>query len=308
MAGIFFEYFEGYLRVDFSQLDWGDIAMRLSLHGDIVATTPCDDDFKKDEPEIYIGDDVQIEMRISAVFCAFGHLIRWLEAIVIGVEECAFTWEAEGPDGELRWRGSWDKGMLAAKWYSKESVEGKVRLNKAQMVGEFYRKFRSFVESEHYEPLRYERLTVAEIAELMLKNCSLAELAQSLTIHDRDEAQRIMDAVLDIAYFLSFGKEGRRSFSKQHPKRVSLAYCIEFSAERGETEANETDEGENLWFPYAWDAWDTERRRSHVLTVIFPSKYDFNYGAKLRQLRSSIVEEWLKKQDELARAKKEISQ
>ena len=43
MVGTFFQYFEGYLRVEFSHGDFDRINMMLALHGGSVVQTPCDD-------------------------------------------------------------------------------------------------------------------------------------------------------------------------------------------------------------------------------------------------------------------------
>jgi hypothetical protein len=93
MAGTFFEYFDGYLRVVYSCAGSGDIFIDFSLFGDAVAATPCDDKFEKGEPELHNQKDVAVRTwTSSAVSCFFADLVRWLEAVVCGVRECAFGW------------------------------------------------------------------------------------------------------------------------------------------------------------------------------------------------------------------------
>ena len=70
MAGTFFEYFDGYLRVAFSPACRGEIYMDLTFHGDAIATIPCDDPFAKGTPEINVRQDEFTRMRISVIVTA----------------------------------------------------------------------------------------------------------------------------------------------------------------------------------------------------------------------------------------------
>ena len=59
---IFFEYFDGYLRVNFSNGPWlGDIAITFHLSGDTTITTPCDDNFVKGNAQIDVAEDIQLK-------------------------------------------------------------------------------------------------------------------------------------------------------------------------------------------------------------------------------------------------------
>lgn len=76
MAGTFFEYFDGYVRVAYSGASWGDIFIDFSLFGDTVAATPCDDKFEKGEPELATQDDVTIRTWTSCTVSAFFLVLR----------------------------------------------------------------------------------------------------------------------------------------------------------------------------------------------------------------------------------------
>ncbi|MBS0591499.1 MAG: hypothetical protein JSR65_12790 [Proteobacteria bacterium] len=128
MAGTFSEYFDGYLWVEFSHGGFDTINMPLTLHGDSIAQTPCDDAFNKGESEILTREDVIVPMYFTSVWGGFNDLMCWLEAIVIGVRECAFSWDPEGPDLELHWeRRSRDNGFLTTTWLGKETTKHRVR-------------------------------------------------------------------------------------------------------------------------------------------------------------------------------------
>ncbi|HEX7370129.1 MAG TPA: hypothetical protein VF284_07605 [Rhodanobacteraceae bacterium] len=119
MAGTFFEYFDGYIRVGFANGRWsGNIFVYFFLYGDVVAATTCDDDFVKGNPDIHVKDNVSIHTWTSNSMSAFFlAMIHWLEAVLCDVHECAFRWDGEGPEGELRWF-NWNEGSgrLKVSW------------------------------------------------------------------------------------------------------------------------------------------------------------------------------------------------
>jgi len=163
---MFFDYFDGYLRVAFSRGSYGDLNMDLVLHGDATAMFPCYGLGETGRTQISTPEDVSLRTWVCASACPFRQFIAWLEAVTCGVQECAFEWDAEGPEGELRWFDLGEAGLLRVSWGGKEPFERKVRLSKAQMVRAFYESFRTFVESDHYDPQDYESPSVSNLREL----------------------------------------------------------------------------------------------------------------------------------------------
>ncbi len=288
MAGLFFDYFDGFLRVEFRMGSFDCIYMELSLHGDAVATTPCDDQFEKGAPSIRLQDDMTIHMRMSSVWCPFPSLIHWLEAIVVDVQECAFRWDAEGPDGELRWYRAGKSGRLKASWWTRDTIEREVRLNKIQLVRAFYESFRSFVDSDRFDPLSYESLSVGECIALVQDDVSL-DVAAALAARCRTEAWELLMAMVDLA------ADGDRGFPRRAPWSEFVAkgkgkadqWLEEFGAEQFESQISH-------YLPVAWDGWDVERREKEVRDVLFVSDFMYvGFGSRLRELRSPLVEGWL---------------
>jgi hypothetical protein len=99
-------------------------------------------------------------------------MVRWLEAVLCEVQECAFVWEGEGPDGELRWfNGREGGGHLELKWSggrSTEPFDHQVALDRRQMIQALYEGVRGFVASDRYDPLSYESLTRGEAWKLVV--------------------------------------------------------------------------------------------------------------------------------------------
>ncbi len=289
MSGLVFEYLPGFVRIAFSQR-WDDIHLDLRFSGDVQITTPCDDQFKKGEPSIEQRDDAVLLCRMSSSMgCPLPDYIAWLEAIVCGVQECAFRWDAEGPEGRLHWsRRDRATGFVTASWDGKQGpIEHRVMLETRQAVIAFYAGFRQFVESPSYEPMAYEDLPVAETIALVLDGASLDELADKLSASSRIDAIKLLDALLDFAY--------RRSQDASATKRRMLA---DFVVLAGDVSVAEADPMQ--WIPAEWDSWTPQQRRQDVVATVFPGRLHIAFGSKLRALRSSLVEDWLARVDDPA--------
>lgn len=289
MAGTFFEYFDGYVRVNFAMAGYGDIYIDFVLHGDTVAATPCDDDFNKGAPEIGVADDVTIRAWTSASMSYFFRdMICWLESIVCGVQECAYEWDGEGPTGALRWFNHFDgSGRLKLSWsgnHTSPESGHEMLVNKAQLVRAFYESFRHFVESDRYDPLDYERLDGGEVFALVLEGSDLGALADHLAALSRDVAEKFIDAMLELAAERDAGC----------PRRASLAEFAERAAHR-EIDRSE----EHRWVPAEWERWDSAQRRRNVVETIYKGGTCIGFGERARELRSPLVEKWLGEQAQI---------
>jgi hypothetical protein len=291
MVGMFFEYFDGFLRVTFRNGPWaGDIEIMFHVSGDTVATTPCDDDFVKGEPQIAVAEDVVLRCWTSgSVSRFFQHMVSWLEAVTCNVMECAFFWDGEGPEGELRWIGGpSDSGLLSLTWSGRrdsQAFEHKVRLEKSQMVRNLYQSFREFVESDRYDPISYETLLFGEVFDLVV-NEGRETLVRELAARDRSEAYALIQTILGLAYELD----------KEYPRRADLAEFIRMANiywKDRSIDSDETDEQIGDLLDKAWNEWTADRRSRFVEDKLFMSGGCSGFGENLRQLRSTLIESWL---------------
>ncbi len=157
MHGTFFSYTPGTVTVSFRQGDIDYIELSLLFQGDIRVETPCDVNMTLGKPAEHARADTRLDTFVSSVHCPFPDLVAWLEAITCNVQECAFGWDAEGPEGRLIWqRGSpGGNGFLEVTW-TPSGTKHRVMLSRHQLVAAFYSSFRAFVESPIYEQQRYE--------------------------------------------------------------------------------------------------------------------------------------------------------
>lgn len=297
MAGTFYEYFDGYIRVSFAMAGYGDIYIDFALHGDAIATTPCDENFVKGTPDISLKNDATVRTWTSASMSYFFRdMFCWLESIVCGVQECAYEWDGEGPMGELRWFNRFDgSGRLKLSWSGNRNspnAEHELRVSKVQLVRAFYESFRHFVESDRYDPLDYERLDAGEVFVLVLEDGDLDALADHLATLERDAAESFIDAMLELA--------GDRNAG--YPRRDSIAAFTERATGR-EIDGPE----ERRWVPVEWTSWDFAQRRHYVVERIYKGGTLIGDGEKLRELRSPMVEKWLADQGQAAPQRAEQS-
>lgn len=97
-------------------------------------------------------------------------------------------------------------------------------------------------------------------------------MADALAERTRREALALIEEILALAYNREAGPP---------PSRVLW-------------ERDESDECR--WLQAEWDSWDAAGRRCQVFDVVFKGAALIGLGAKLRELRSGLVESWLSHQ------------
>ncbi len=281
MSGTFFDYEPGRIETQFSHdTEYDYINLDIRMDGDITTTTECDDQGRLAEPENHQKECAEFQVYLSSVFCPFGDFIRFLEAITLDVQECAFSWDAEGPQGEMRWKRRFfqDTGFLTVEWYSSEKkFSHRMMLNTRQAVRALYTAFRSFVESSDYDPIRYEELTQGESFALVLSNASLDDLASKLAQMDAATAEAMI-------------RRFREVVGDRHLKGPKQSFPIEHFLGSTETAAHFNED--DLWIPPEWDSWHSDQRIDE-LKKIYSWGTSSWFGANLRELRSKLVEDWL---------------
>lgn len=232
---------------------------------------------------------------MTSVFCPFADFIRFLEAIAVQVQECAFEWDAEGPDGRMSWNRRFpdQDGFLAVSWDGRyrghvQKFSYRTMLNTRQAVGMLYTAFRRFVESDMYDPIRYEELRFGEYLELILRNCSLKELSERLSLMDSKNAELVLQR---LCRYISVRHSGKST------QRLSLDY---FLCDREISEDQIPQDP--IWIPNEWSNWGLDKRRKDIFEKIFTSGLCLSFGKNLRNLRSPLIEQWLARSSPSAHA------
>lgn len=287
MVGTFFDYTPGRIDARFRHAAMsGMIVLRIRMSEAFVTTTESDENWNLGESVNHYQRSVDESMFIWATFCPFRDYIRFLEAVALQVQECAFEWDAEGPEGRFEWRRRFidDTGFLTINWDGwfrggSRKFSHRMMLNTRQMVRMLYTAFRRFVESPEYQPMRYEKMTIAETFSAVLKDATLDDLVNVLVTCDPARAESLLYAM-----------RGAVSECVHDGRQVSypLQHYIDKSVE-----TVELDEF-NAWVDKEWGTWSKEQRANYLRDTLFTWR-DLVYwdGGNLRELRSKLVEDWL---------------
>lgn len=284
--GTFFDYTPGGIDVRFRHASMADmIVLRIRMSEAFVTTTESDENWKLGEPVNHYQRAVDESMMITSVFCPFPDYIRFLEAVALEVQECAFEWDAEGPEGRLEWSRRFidDTGFLTIKWDGwfrgqNRTFSHRMMLNTRQMVRMLYTSFRRFVESGEYDPIRYEEMQVGEAFSFVLSGSSLADLAEVLVSLDAERAE-----------FLLYGL--RRVVGSRHFDGGRLTFPLQYYVDMSCTPVELGSI--NLWIDQAWNGWSREQRMADIMDRVFKWEGISGDGTNLRNLRSPLIEEWL---------------
>lgn len=296
MTGLIFSYFAGYLRVDFRHMhSRGDIEIIFQIHGDTTATMTRDAEFSTSEQMVHVEPDVVLRCWTSDTTSQFfRNMVSWLEAVICDVAECAFFWEGEGPDGELRWyRGHEGAGRLKLRWTGRRDslpFDHEVTLESSQMVQALYQSFRRFVESDRYDPIAYESLLYGEVCDLIAVEGRKA-LAQEIAHLDRFGAYSLIVGVEEFAYDRDTDSGSKRFASMEELVRLAEIFKDSVSSD----DELRVSHMEQL-LPEFWNGWSIEQRQRHVEDEIFFLRGYGGFGEKLREMRSPKLEAWLLKQ------------
>ncbi len=281
MAGTYFDYQPGRIEAKFSHDEKFDfVTLGVRLVGDVTTATACDDRGTFADPVGYQSDPVEFSLYFSSVYCPFRDFLRFLEAVSIEVQECGFEWDAEGPSGKMKWRRRFvkDTGFLTMEWQSADNrFSHRTMLNTRQAVKTLYESFRAFVDSEDYDPLRYEKLTNGEEFQLVMSDASLYDLELKLAALDAQSAHSAITRL-------------RTAAGARHSEGPKASFPLSYFFEREWSELPLTEW--DSWIPEDWDTLG-QGKRADALRELFGWGSLGWYGANLRELRSSTVEAWL---------------
>lgn len=275
------------IEAAFSHADEFDfIDLRLAFDGIAFSSSPISTSWYDGPWDDLPCEHLECSVHFSSVFCPFGDFVKFLEAIAIGVEECSFSWDPEGPDASFSWqRASHDgTGFLSVVWRSRNSFRYVVRIDGKLAVRALYGAFREFVESDAYDPVRYERMCFGEKAALTLEEEDFGRLPSELEKLDAKRASALLNAV-------TRGYDDREIRGPKRRYRLAR-----FLGELGQEEFPESAEPEGFTMgfrlPSEWNTWPRERRFEEI-QAIMGCEVGSWYGANLRQMRSSQLEDWL---------------
>jgi hypothetical protein len=284
MTGTFFNYEPGHIDAKFFHSgNYDAIDLKIRMYGDVTTTTELNEDGSLDRPIDHKKDSVEFSVTMTSVFCPFGDFLRFLEAIATEVQNCGFGWDAEGPDFEMQWtrRGFDGTGFLTVSLTGNEPFSYRMMLDTKQTVKALYGAFRSFVESQEYDPLRYEELQFGTAFALVISDASTLELAEKLAALSAEDAEHVIERIRNVVAARR-EKGPQTCFSIEHYFLDSVPWNYP------------NDEGitADPWIVPEWSSLSATQR-INVLQDQFASTENSWYGRNLRELRSQRIEQWI---------------
>lgn len=301
MTAQFFEHVPGRIHVRFrhegNEFDF--LKMTIRARGASTTVTDVDDRMKPIERVRHVRQPQIIHCPISSVECPFRGIIAWLEAMALGVQECATEWGAEGPDVRLQWRANTLLVERSSDPGSDEQPEApatvlEIRTDRKRVVHAFYTAFRRFVQGDQYDPVRYERLKLGEIIGLSALNGFTVEEVRGILL--------LLDAAT-VEFYLRLLKFERGIHVDEDAswvlpdesdlvEKLSSLVRPETIRKEAQAMANDYDELRYYFVPQSWDASDYVSRRAY-LQKNFDWQSCSSHGAPIRELRSAIVENYI---------------
>ena len=172
-----------------------------------------------------------------------------------------------------------ESGLLTVEWNNRKLDQRSASVKTPHMIAALYSGFRNFVESDGYDPIRYECIAAGDAFGLVLSGATCDDFANLLVGRNAADAESLAGALSDVV-------ADRRSAAPL--RKITLEQLIE--------EAQKPDSGADRsikWIHDDWDQWNREQRLLDVNSVIFNGGVSSWYGANLRQLTSPAVEAWL---------------
>jgi hypothetical protein len=283
LPALTFRYQPGTMHARFYHSTYDYIELDIRMGGDTTWVQPVEPGSCEPLGPEQRHAEASIEQTVyfsTPMRCGFTGLIRFLEAITIGVEECAFTWDPEGPFGSMRWfsHGT-DSGAFKLVWSSGgANFDRTTSMPTYDAIDTLYSAFRTFVDSPEYEPFRYERIQEWDAYSLILKDASLGEFARAVASLPANQARGVLNRAS------AFAASRSSCPNEDFGRRQTLEWFM--------LGRHELDD-EPLRLPAVWDGWNEAQRTRHLGRQWSGTRFGWD-GSNLRRLRSEMIEEWLR--------------
>jgi hypothetical protein len=231
-----------------------------------------------------------VDVRASEVFDPFPDLLAWLEAIAVGVQECAFELDEEGGGKRFQFRCITYGGFV----FSMSDVPdvhvlltGKV--NPRQLVSAFYHGLREFAHSAKYKRAEWEIETLGErLASSFDPPMRQDDLLGYLMVMGAEEMKEL---------FFKAAPSYEVSFPEAKDKREEISLFVDYAVDRDNTETTKgmVRTPQHWCFPDGFDFLPERDRAEYIIQCLKEQVSSFD-GTRLGDMQSAIIENWLAKE------------
>jgi hypothetical protein len=235
-------------------------------------------------------EEQRVSIRASSWDDPFPRLLTWLEAIAIGVEECAFSFDEDGPDKEFRIfnRYNHTSRLVIGEprhdfWRGRPADFLNARVDSRKLVAGFYQSLIVFSESPLYRKEHWQTTSVGECIRYELDGkWSNTDLVDSLMEYDNNQLEMILGKI-DFAF-----KTGMyRQREKFKDFKSYLEWCL------GRLEIDYVESLDLKCEPYSFhrdlDSMDDKDKRAFLEDALIWNVNNWD-GCKIGSLRSDIIE------------------
>lgn len=249
--------------------------------------------------EITCGEK-SLVINIDEYCDAIPDLMAWLEAIVVGVQECSVFIEQPGSGVRLYYKRHYNEEECYLKVLKLDSMNEDVifssLVNIRQMINNFYMKlFYDMVNSKKYKKEEWE---VESVGEFILKNFddinTGEELLDKLMTFDRVQLEKLFENLIFECYERTRHAENV-IFTKSDKKKLKLDELRKAAIRESEKCLKDVwnYEFKNKWeFPVQIDAVPQKTKRNWLIWMLGHRSRLWG-GCNLRYIRSEIIEKYL---------------
>lgn len=232
----------------------------------------------------------EVHIRASEVFDPFPDLIAWMEAVTVGVQECAFDMEEEGPEKRFEYRKINYKKFRFRITDNYEEILLEAFVDSKQLVSAFYNSLKGYASSDEYQKNKSEWED-----ELLWERMSMAgnppvrrEVVLQYLLQQKRE--KIIEVFFKFASFVCI------SFPDAKDKGEEILRYAEYVMKPEDTETKQgLVETPQYWpIPEDFDAWTLDKRGQYLEECLDENVNGTKCGTRLSNIHSTIIDQFLK--------------
>ncbi|MBI5846630.1 MAG: hypothetical protein HZB31_01510 [Nitrospirae bacterium] len=222
----------------------------------------------------------------------FPGFIRWIEAIAVGVEECAFVADEEGGiDKKFVYERGRDGIFIIMNYGDKDELLV-APVNTKQMVKAFYEGLRAFATSSIYDRRSWEGDRIADrLLDAKFLPDSAAEILDHMLTLSVQELKELIHKVAPIC--LPFPDPGPCNPPAEFHE-------VLFSNPDQDNPGKTIDYLGSFWYwdvPGEYDSWDVEAKRKYLIDTMNEKAPWEDEGTIFANIHSDIIEQWIDKEE-----------
>ena len=232
----------------------------------------------------------EVNIRASGVFDPFPDLIAWLEAVTVGVQECAFDMEEEGPEKRFEYQKVTYNKFRFRITDNYEKILLNAFVDSKQIVSAFYNGLKEFASSDEYQNNKSEWED-----ELLWERMSMAgspPVRREVVSHYLLQQKR--EKIIEV--FFKFAPLVYISFPDAKDKGEEISRYGEYVMKPDDPDTKQgLVETPQYWpIPEDFDAWTLDKRSQYLEECLDENVNGTKCGKRLGNIRSAIIDQYMK--------------